>query len=113
MNDCLFCKIIAGEIPSKKVYEDNEIFAFRDINPKAPDHILIVPKRHIDRIENLQTGDAGLMGNLIFAAKKIADDLSLKHGYRIVFNNGPDSGQEVEHIHLHLLAGRKFTWPPG
>jgi len=113
MNDCLFCKIIEGEIPSQKVYEDNDVFAFRDINPKAPHHILIVPKTHIDRIENLQKSHSELMGKLILTAKKIGDELTLKSGYRLVFNNGPDSGQEVEHIHLHLLAGRKFTWPPG
>jgi histidine triad (HIT) family protein len=113
MDNCLFCKIAAGEIPSKQVFEDNDVFAFRDINPQAPHHILIVPKCHIDRIENLNSDKADLMGKLVFTAKKIADEFGLKTGYRLVFNNGPDSGQEVEHIHLHLLAGRKFTWPPG
>jgi histidine triad (HIT) family protein len=113
MTDCLFCKIIQGEIPSEKVYEDEDVFAFRDINPRAPEHILVVPKTHISRVENLEDNQAGLAGKLIITAKNIARKRGVRDGYRLVFNNGPHAGQEVEHIHLHLLAGRKFAWPPG
>jgi len=113
MDNCIFCKIAAKEIPSTAVYEDDHILAFRDLNPQAPEHILIIPKKHIARIENVTQDDTELMGRIVLAAKKIADDLGLKSGYRLVFNNGPDGGQEVEHIHLHLMGGRKFTWPAG
>jgi len=113
MDNCIFCKIAAKEIPSTSVYEDDFLFAFRDLNPQAPEHILIIPKKHIARIENLTIDDTELMGRLLVAAKKIADDLGLKNGYRLVFNDGPNGGQEVEHIHLHLMGGRKFGWPAG
>ncbi len=113
MDNCIFCKIAAKEIPSTSVYEDDHLLAFRDLNPQAPQHILIIPKKHIARIENLTIDDTELMGRLLVAAKKIAEDLELKNGYRLVFNNGPDGGQEVEHIHLHLMGGRKFSWPAG
>ncbi|MCD6234749.1 MAG: histidine triad nucleotide-binding protein [Candidatus Marinimicrobia bacterium] len=113
MADCLFCKIIKGDIPSTKVYEDEDVLAFRDINPQAPEHILIIPKVHIDRVENLSDDQGDVAGKLVIAAKKIARQLGISNGYRLVFNNGPLAGQEVEHIHLHLLAGRKFSWPPG
>lgn len=113
MSECLFCKIVQGDIPSQKVYEDEEVFAFRDINPQAPEHILIIPKSHIARVENLEDKHAALAGKLIVTAKNIARQLGIQNGYRLVFNNGPHAGQEVEHIHLHLLAGRKFAWPPG
>ncbi len=113
MNNCIFCKIAAKEIPSTSVYEDDHLLAFRDLNPQAPEHILIIPKKHIARIENLSSEDAELMGRIVVAAKNIANDLGLKNGYRLVFNNGSDGGQEVEHIHLHLMGGRKFSWPAG
>ncbi|MEA3392650.1 MAG: histidine triad nucleotide-binding protein [Candidatus Marinimicrobia bacterium] len=113
MDNCIFCKIGAKEIPSDVVYEDDHLLAFRDLNPQAPEHILVIPKKHIARIENLTTDDTELMGRMLIAAKKIADNLGLKKGYRLVFNNGPDGGQEVEHIHLHLMGGRKFSWPAG
>ena len=113
MDNCIFCKIVKKEIPSTAVYEDDHILAFRDLNPQAPEHILIIPKQHIARIENLTDDNTEIMGRLLVAAKKIADNLGLKNGYRLVFNNGPDGGQEVEHIHLHLMGGRKFTWPAG
>ncbi len=113
MDNCIFCKIAAKEIPSTSVYEDDHLLAFRDLNPQAPEHILIIPKKHIARIENLSSEDTDLMGRLLVAAKQIADDLGLKNGYRLVFNNGLDGGQEVEHIHLHLMGGRKFSWPAG
>ncbi|MGC9513233.1 MAG: histidine triad nucleotide-binding protein [Fidelibacterota bacterium] len=113
MTDCLFCKIIRGEIPSTKVYENEDVLAFRDINPQAPEHILIIPKIHINRVENLSDDQSEMVGKLVIAAKNIARQLGIHNGYRLVFNNGPQAGQEVEHIHLHLLAGRKFAWPPG
>lgn len=113
MENCLFCKIANGEIPAKVVYSDDELLAFRDINPQAPEHILIIPRLHIPRVENLGPEDAELAGKMILAAKKIAEELGLRNGYRLVFNNGPDAGQEVEHIHLHLMGGRRFSWPAG
>jgi histidine triad (HIT) family protein len=113
MNNCIFCKIAKKEIPSTSVYEDEHLLAFRDLNPQAPEHILIIPKKHIARVEDLTQDDTELMGRMLVAAKTIAVGLGLKKGYRLVFNNGPDGGQEVEHIHLHLMGGRKFTWPAG
>ena len=108
----IFEKIIQGEIPSDKVYEDEEIFAFRDINPQAPVHILIIPKKPIPGISDLSEEDSALMGKLLCGAKKIADQEGLTD-YRLVINNGARAGQTVFHLHLHLLAGRLFTWPPG
>ena len=113
MENCIFCKIAQKEIPSTGVYEDEHLYAFRDLNPQAPEHILIIPKKHIARVENLQEEDTELMGRIVIAAQIIAEKLGLKKGYRLVFNNGPDGGQEVEHIHLHLMGGRKFSWPAG
>lgn len=114
MGDCIFCKIVKGEIPSQKVYEDNDILAFNDINPQAPVHILIIPKRHIDRLSSLKDGDKALIGQMMLAARDIAKEKGInKTGYRIVGNCEKDAGQLVFHIHLHLLGGRKFTWPPG
>ena len=113
-NDCLFCKIIEGSIPSSKVYEDENVFAFNDINPQAPLHVLIIPKKHISGVDAVEAGDASLIGHLIYAAKKIAKEKKVKeNSYRLVFNNGPLAGQAVFHIHLHLLAGRPMNWPPG
>ena len=112
--DCLFCKIVGGDIPANKVYEDETVFAFHDINPQAPDHILIIPKKHITGIDAMEPDDAELIGKVIYAGKKIAQERNVKEGsYRLVFNNGPLAGQEVLHIHLHLLAGRPMKWPPG
>lgn len=114
MSDCLFCKIAAGEIPSEFVYEDDELVAFPDINPQAPHHILIIPRRHIETVLDLTDDDTGLIGRMILAAGKIARELGLsQRGYRLVFNCKQDGGQEVYHIHLHLLGGRRMTWPPG
>lgn len=112
-NDCIFCKIAAGEIPTEKVYEDDEVVAFKDLRPQAPVHVLVIPRRHIAAIAELTDGDAEIIGKLVVAAKKIAAELGLADGFRLIFNNGPDAGQDVYHIHLHLLGGRKFTWPPG
>ncbi len=114
MSDCLFCKIIAGDIPAEKIYEDDHVFAFRDINPMAPLHALIIPKQHIATINDLEEDHAGLMGNLFLAAKQIATDEGYaEEGYRTVMNCGEAAGQTVFHVHLHLLAGRPLQWPPG
>ena len=114
MSDCIFCKIIEGEIPSQVVYEDDDVFAFRDLNAQAPLHVLIIPKKHIATINDLKTEDAGTVGKLYLAAKKIAaDEGYADDGYRVVMNCGEAAGQTVFHIHLHLLAGRTLTWPPG
>ena len=111
---CLFCRIIAGEIPSKKVFEDDEFFAFRDINPQAPVHVLLIPKRHIPMVSALDEGDGELMGNLILRAADVARQEGIaKSGYRLVINNGESASQTVFHIHLHILGGRNFGWPPG
>ena len=113
MTDCLFCKIIAGSIPSKKVYEDAKAYAFEDVRPQAPTHVLIVPKKHIVDIKEATEADAELIGYCNLVAAKIARERGLEHGYRTVYNVGPDAGQSVFHLHLHLLGGRKMSWPPG
>jgi len=111
---CLFCRIIAGEIPSSKVYEDDEVFAFNDINPQAPLHVLVVPKRHIATVNDLAHGDEALVGTLVRRAAAIATERGhAERGYRTVFNCNAEAGQTVFHLHLHVLAGRPFTWPPG
>jgi len=113
MSECIFCKIIKGEIPSKTVYEDELVVAFEDINPQAPVHILIVPKEHIPKVDEMKAEHEKLLGHMIFVAKEIAAVKNLKEGYRLVMNNGPAGGQAVFHIHLHLLGGRQMQWPPG
>lgn len=110
MNDCLFCKIVAGEIPSKKVYEDESTFAFEDIAPKAPTHLLVVPKRHVENLASLS--DHELIGRTMLAAAAVAREKGLEH-YRTVINNGAEAGQSVFHLHVHVLGGRKMNWPPG
>jgi histidine triad (HIT) family protein len=110
--NCIFCKIIAGEIPSDKVLETDEILAFRDINPVAPEHILIVPKKHIQYLEDAAGSDVEILGNLFLTARDIAKLLSIeKNGYRLILNNGKAAGQEVLHIHLHLLGGKENLGP--
>lgn len=112
--DCLFCKIAANEIEADVVLSDDRIVAFRDINPQAPTHVLIVPRKHIDTINDLDGDDAELVGQLFLAAAKIAGDEGLaQKGYRVTMNCMEGAGQSVFHIHLHLLGGRKFSWPPG
>jgi len=107
--DCIFDKIIAGEIPSKKVYEDNFVFAFYDIHPIAPVHVLIIPKKHIESINDLEEGDVEIVGNMFLAAKKIAFDLGIaEKGYKLLVRTGRDGGQEVPHIHMHLLGGARL-----
>ena len=113
-SDCLFCKIVRGEVPSQKIYDDEDVYAFYDINPQAPEHILIIPKKHISGVDALEDEDALIAGKLICAAKKIASAKNVPDGsYRLVFNNGKLAGQLVFHIHCHLLAGRAMKWPPG
>ena len=111
--DCLFCRIIRGEIPSKKVYEDSETFVFEDINAQAPTHVLIIPKKHIVDIKQAKAEDAEIIGKMHLVAAKIARDRKIENGYRTVFNVGPGAGQSVFHLHLHLLGGRTLGWPPG
>ena len=114
MNDCLFCKIISGEIPSTKVYENDDVLAFRDISPQAPEHIVIIPKKHINSANELNEENSEVVGKVFLAAAKIARDLGFSEkGYRIVNNCGKDGGQTVMHLHFHLLAGRNLQWPPG
>ena len=111
---CLFCRIVAGEIPSKKVFEDDQLFAFQDINPQAPLHSLIVPKRHVASLNDLTEGDDGLVGSMVRRAAAIAKEHGYDgSGYRTVFNCNSAAGQTVFHIHLHVLGGRSLTWPPG
>lgn len=111
--DCLFCRIIRGEIPAKKVYEDKDTFVFEDIDPKAPTHVLIVPKEHFVDLKEAKPEDAEIIGKLHLVAAQIARDRQIENGYRTVFNVGPGAGQSVFHLHLHLLGGRKLSWPPG
>lgn len=112
--DCLFCRIISGGIKSDIVYRDEQTLAFKDINPQAPVHILIIPKEHIERISDLSEENKEIVSNLILAANRLARDNGIEEtGYRLVLNCGPDAGQAVFHIHLHLLGGRKLGWPPG
>ncbi len=113
MNDCLFCRIGRKEIPSKIVYEDEEMFAFEDIQPQAPTHILICPKKHFVSLTDASMEDAVLLGKLQLVAAQLAKERKLTDGYRTVFNNGRGAGQSVFHLHLHLLGGRDFRWPPG
>lgn len=110
MENCLFCKIIKGEIPSNKVYEDEKTFAFYDISPQAPTHILVIPKVHVSSLNELE--DVSVMSDIYSAVKNIVRELNIKE-YRTVINTGADAGQTVFHIHLHILAGRPLLWPPG
>jgi histidine triad (HIT) family protein len=112
-SDCLFCKIAAKQIPSKIVYEDPEIFAFEDISPQAPNHILICPRKHIESLTDATPEDQALLGKLQLVAAQLAREQNLLEGYRTVLNNGRGAGQSVFHLHLHLLGGRQFRWPPG
>jgi histidine triad (HIT) family protein len=112
--ECIFCRIAAGEIPAKVVRQDEDIVAFRDVNPRAPTHVLVIPRRHIASVNVLDPDDAALVGKLFLAAREIARSEGVdESGYRMVVNAGPDAGQSVDHIHLHLLGGRGLAWPPG
>jgi histidine triad (HIT) family protein len=111
---CIFCRIATGEIPAKVVREDEATIAFRDIDPKAPTHVLVIPRRHIPSVNALTGEDVELMGRLFVAAKEVAEAEGIAEtGYRLVMNTGPDAGQSVDHIHLHVLGGRGLAWPPG
>jgi histidine triad (HIT) family protein len=114
MADCLFCKFGRKEIPTRVVFEDDSCLAFEDINPKAPVHVLIIPKKHIGSINDMTSDDEATLGHLAFVARRIAHEKKIdQSGYRAVINSGPDAGQSVFHIHLHLLGGRPMAWPPG
>ncbi|MGP8251689.1 MAG: histidine triad nucleotide-binding protein [Terracidiphilus sp.] len=110
---CLFCKIVSGEIPSTPVYQDELVYAFADINPKARVHVLVVPREHIESLQDAGKEDEAILGHLLAAAAEIARAKGLTRGYRVVTNVGEDGGQTVDHLHLHLLGGRPMTWPPG
>ncbi len=113
-DDCLFCKIVAGDIPCEEVYSDDDVFAFRDINPAAPTHILVIPKKHLASVAAATPADEALMGKILLKANEIgqAEDLH-SSGFRYVINTGKDGGQTVDHLHLHILGGRGLFWPPG
>lgn len=114
MSDCLFCKIRDGEMPCDMVYESDDVMAFRDVNPQAPTHILVVPRKHISTVNDLKEKDKNIVGDMFLAAKKIAADEGIEEdGYRLVVNCNSKAGQTVFHIHMHLIGGRVMTWPPG
>jgi len=109
--ECIFCRIVAKEVPSRLVYEDDAMVAFNDLNPAAPLHVLVVPRRHVGRLADLD--DEALAGKLLLAAARIAKDAGHGESFRVVVNNGAGGGQSVFHVHLHVLGGRRFSWPPG
>jgi histidine triad (HIT) family protein len=113
MQGCLFCKMVRGEIPSKKVYEDEYTVAFEDIDPKAPTHVLVIPKKHLVGLKEASAQDAEIIGRCHLVAAQIARERQIEDGYRTVLNVGPKSGQSVFHLHVHLLGGRDLRWPPG
>lgn len=111
--DCLFCKIVNGEIPSQKLYEDDRVLAFHDINPQAPFHVLIIPKEHIASAAEITTENSGIVSYIFEIAAKLAKENGLENGFRIVNNCGTDGAQTVKHLHFHMLGGRLLGWPPG
>ena len=113
MENCLFCKIVAGQIQSDIVYKDDDVVAFNDINPQAPQHILFIPRRHITSMNELTLEDGPLLAKIFVAARNVAQERKLAQGYRFLTNVGPDAGQSVLHLHFHLLGGRQLGWPPG
>ena len=113
MNDCIFCRIVRGESPANIVYQDEDVTAFRDLHPQAPVHILIVPNRHVAGVAQVEQKEAALLGKLFVVARRLAEQEGIAAGYRLVVNNGPQAGQSVFHLHVHLLGGRQFSWPPG
>ena len=112
-DDCLFCRMASGEIPVERVHEDDLVFAIRDVNPQAPTHVLVIPVKHVASAAELGSQDAGLLARLFTVAADIARRDGLENGWRLVTNVGPDGGQSVNHLHLHLLGGRRMSWPPG
>lgn len=113
MDDCLFCKIISGDIPSEKIYEDDLIFAFKDISPQAPVHFLVVPKKHIESLDAVSPEDAEVLSHILIKIKDIAKSQGIVNGYRLAVNCGEDGFQTVKHLHFHVLGKRKMSWPPG
>jgi histidine triad (HIT) family protein len=113
MNDCIFCKIAGGEIPATLLYQDDDLIAFRDIAPQAPTHILICPRKHVVSLDDAVEEDSAWLGRALLLASKLAKDEGLTAGYRTVINNGEGAGQSVSHLHVHVLGGRDFRWPPG
>lgn len=111
--DTIFSKIIRREIPAEIVYEDDLAIAFKDVHPQAPVHILVIPKEPISQLADAEAKDHALMGHLLLTVKRVAEQMGLENGYRVVINTGPDGGQTVYHLHLHILGGRQMTWPPG
>jgi len=111
---CLFCKVVKKEIPAKVLFEDEELVAFSDLRPVAPTHALVIPKRHLQSLDQASPGDAALLGKLLLAAQRVAREAGIDaSGWRAVVNNGPDAGQSVLHVHVHVLGGRAMAWPPG
>lgn len=113
MSETIFSKIIRKEIPANIVYEDDLCLAFKDITPQAPTHILVIPKKPLERIDSAEIEDQALLGHLLLTVKKVAQEANLSNGYRVVINNGNDGGQTVDHLHLHILGDRSMQWPPG
>jgi histidine triad (HIT) family protein len=113
MSDCIFCKIGGKELPAKLIYEDADIFAFEDIHPQAPTHLLISPRKHMVSLNDATAEDAALLGRMLLVAKQLAAERGISGGYRTVINNGAGAGQSVDHLHLHVLGGRAMRWPPG
>jgi histidine triad (HIT) family protein len=113
MSDCLFCKIIEGKIPAEIVYRDEDVVAFKDINPQAPVHLLVIPVKHIDRLTSPEAADGKVLGAVFSAIQKLAKEMQLENGFRVVANCGPEAGQTVYHIHFHVLGKRTLNWPPG
>ncbi len=113
MNDCIFCRIIQGTAPARIVYQDDEVTAFHDIHPRAPVHILIVPNKHIPGVNQVAPEDVPMLGRLFLVARRLAEEMAIADGYRLVLNTGRRAGQSVFHLHVHLLGGRSFGWPPG
>lgn len=113
MSDCLFCKIVNGEIPSSKVYEDDLVYAFNDIDPQAPSHILVIPKQHITSAAEIDSSNSSVVAHIFEVIAKIAKENGFDNGFRVVSNIGDSAGQSVKHLHFHVLSGRDMTWPPG
>lgn len=111
--DCLFCKIVAGDIPARKLYEDDQVFAFHDIGPQAPVHFLVIPKKHIRTLNDLSEDDTALTGHMLFTAQRLAKELGCEPGFRVVMNCNAQGGQTVYHLHMHVLGQRQMHWPPG
>jgi len=112
--DCIFCKIAAGEIPAKKVLENEHVVAFHDLNPHAPVHVLVIPRRHVESVGSAGEGDAELLGHVLLACRKVAEETGVaESGFRVVLNTNADAGQSVAHLHAHVLGGRRLGWPPG